>query len=201
MINYLIFLFIAFSGLLNAAELGDENLQPGPNCYQFALSEHKMVTTNRYVSPEEFSEKLKQNCQQVNAPRKGDIGLIKNFANPQHAFIYLAENLAIERANLLQGTKVAQANYLDFFNEKRYVDCPDDTLVCRWQLEFYTCKNVEAVKPSSLEMQVADLASSASFDYQRAVSLEKYLRENRESITPNLYLSLIDQLDFLINGL
>jgi hypothetical protein len=181
--------------------LGEENLQNGPNCFNYALHSFGAVAVSRYVSPEEFSEKMELNCAAVTNPTVGDVGVITSYDRPNHTFIYLKENLGIERANLLQGTKVALAPYLDYLNEKRYVDCSDDLLACRWQLKFYHCQKIAEVKPSTMELEISLLANSKDFDYENAVLLHQLLRENRENYSPNLFTSLYDQLDMILNGL
>lgn len=110
--KYLIFVTMTFlSALSNAgvpAPVVDTSVLqrtfeiPGPNCFSTALRVTGMYPTFRGVDIGEFSAFIKNECKEVTAPRKGDIGTyaFPNGGAFQHAFVYVDAEKGIEKAGV-----------------------------------------------------------------------------------------------------
>jgi hypothetical protein len=73
---------------------------PGPNCFGVAMFANDNVRTIRGVDLEEFSFFVMASCQRVESPLAGDIGTFHNGQDFIHAFMYLGNDLVLEKTGV-----------------------------------------------------------------------------------------------------
>lgn len=99
----LILLFLVFSQSLFAQYEGLEGKtfnHPGPNCFGVAMYANQNIRTVRGVDLKEFSAFVPKNCEAVTDPEAGDIGTFHNGVDFIHAFIYLGNELVLEKTGV-----------------------------------------------------------------------------------------------------
>jgi hypothetical protein len=161
----------------------------GPNCWNLALVMNDLLPGLRYTTPEEISSVMDSPmCRKLNMNEKrfpGDIGLIRQYQNSKrreiHAFVYISENLAYSK-NGWQLINPYQLQSLE--HVEKFYQLPDDE---------YCKKN----------RMISNYECSKFTEYYRCISHKKYLEDNKDKISPELFnfYENLDKVECNISGL
>lgn len=101
----LIIILLALSGPL-AAQRNLQSLEgltfakPGPNCFGVAMYANDNIRTIRGVDLAEFKAFIPEFCEAVEVPKPGDIGTFQSGDEFIHAFLYLGDDLVLEKTGV-----------------------------------------------------------------------------------------------------
>lgn len=73
---------------------------PGPNCFGVAMYVSQSIHTIRGVDLKEFTAFVDSYCETVAKPMRGDIGTFRNQTDFIHAFVYLGNDLVLEKTGV-----------------------------------------------------------------------------------------------------